>query len=74
MEKSDIRLLSPGDVALLAGVSSKTVTRWGDEGLLGDEERTAGGQRRYRSDAVAEFITRRDAAASHEHASHEHAS
>jgi|GEM_PF-4096960 len=64
MLKSDKRSLSPGDVALLLAKSTKTVNRWGDQGLLGEISLTEGGQRRYDRDAVEAFIAQREAVAS----------
>jgi len=42
------RLLTIGEAAKALGVSISTLRRWEDEGRLVPEERTAGGQRRYR--------------------------
>ena len=42
------RLLTIGEAAKALGVSISTLRRWEDEGRLAPEERTAGGQRRYR--------------------------
>lgn len=56
MVKSDKQSLSPGDVALMLQKSTKTVNRWGEQGLLGDVTLTEGGQRRYQRDAVEAFI------------------
>lgn len=55
MLKSDKLWLSPGDVALLVHKSTKTVNRWGDQGLLGEVTFTFGGQRRYHRDAVETY-------------------
>lgn len=55
MLKSDKQWLSPGDVALLVHKSTKTVNRWGDQGLLGEVRITDGGQRRYHRAAVETF-------------------
>jgi predicted site-specific integrase-resolvase len=45
------RLLTPGEVAALWQVDTKTVCRWADRGW-GDCIRTPGGQRRFRESAV----------------------
>lgn len=55
MLKSDKEWLSPGDVALIVHKSTKTVNRWGDQGLLGEVTFTEGGQRRYHRTAVESF-------------------
>lgn len=52
MLKSNTSLLSPGDVALILRCSTRTVNRWGEQGLLGEITFTEGGQRRYQRDAI----------------------
>ncbi|MEZ5137377.1 MAG: helix-turn-helix domain-containing protein [Acidimicrobiales bacterium] len=44
---TDEPLLTPGEVALVFDVSTKTVGRWGDRGVL-PTVRTSGGHRRFR--------------------------
>lgn len=63
MLKSDKQALSPGDVALMIGKSTKTVNRWGDEGRFGLVTLTDGGQRRYQREAVEAFIATLEAEA-----------
>lgn len=64
MLKTDKQSLSPGDVALMLRKSTRTVVRWGDQGLLGDVSLTEGGQRRYHRAAIEAFLaTREDGAA-----------
>ena len=46
MPKSD-KLLSPLQAALRLQCSTRTITRWADEGKLPVAERTSGGQRRF---------------------------
>lgn len=45
--ENDDRLLHPGEVAELFGVTIKTIARWSDNGKL-RSTRTVGGHRRYR--------------------------
>jgi excisionase family DNA binding protein len=45
MPKSDT--LTPLQAALVLQVSTRTVTRWADDGVLRVVERTPGGQRRF---------------------------
>jgi excisionase family DNA binding protein len=53
-------LISPLEAAqILGGISTKTVTRWADDGLLGPIEFTEGRQRRFRRDAVEEYAAAR---------------
>lgn len=40
-------MLTPADVAAMAGVNAKTVTRWAENGLLPPAVRTMGGHRRW---------------------------
>jgi excisionase family DNA binding protein len=47
--------LTPTEVAQLAGVDPKTVTRWAKQGRLRCS-RTAGGHRRYAAADVAELL------------------
>lgn len=58
MPKSD-NLLSPLQVALLCQVSTRTVTRWADEGLLPVAEWTPGGQRRFDRKKVEKLAAER---------------
>ena len=48
-------LLSPGQVAVMAGVNPDTVSRWAARGLL-VPEMTGGGHRRFRESVVAAFL------------------
>lgn len=50
-------LLSVGEAAKLAGVSTDTMRRWNREGRI-DAMRTAGNQRRFRRAAVTALLTR----------------
>lgn len=50
----DDDLLTPSEVAALFSVSSRTVTRWTNEGKIAAAVRTLGGHRRYRYSDVAE--------------------
>lgn len=52
----DTQILRPGDVAELFAVSTKTVQRWADTGVL-PSFRTVGGQRRFRWGAVRLAVT-----------------
>jgi len=49
------RLMHPGEVAALAGVDPKTVTRWARTGVL-PHTTTLGGHRRYRESVVRELL------------------
>lgn len=49
------RLLPPGEVAKLLGVSSKTLSRWASEGKI-PSIRTLGGHRRYRLSVVLALL------------------
>jgi excisionase family DNA binding protein len=53
-QESD-RLMHPGEVAMLAGVDPKTVTRWARTGVL-PHTTTLGGHRRYRESVVRELL------------------
>jgi len=48
-------LLTPGEVAEMFGVNSKTVTRWADSGRLGFI-RTRGGHRRFRRSEITALL------------------
>lgn len=48
MPESDT-LISPLQASLLLGLSTRTITRWADDGKLPVAEYTAGGQRRFRA-------------------------
>jgi excisionase family DNA binding protein len=48
-------LLTPGEVARLFHVETKTVTRWAETGLL-TSIRTLGGHRRYRTSEVTALL------------------
>lgn len=50
-------LLTPGEVAQMFRVDSKTVTRWAQRGWIG-AVRTLGGHRRYRESEVLELYRR----------------
>ena len=50
MEKPE-QLLTPGEVALMFRVDSKTVTRWASAGRIGSI-RTPGGHRRFRASEI----------------------
>lgn len=53
-------LISPLEAAqILGGISTTTVTRWADDGLLGPIEFTEGRHRRLRRDAVEEVAAQR---------------
>ena len=54
-EHAQDRLLKPGEVATLAGVDPKTVTRWARTGAL-PYTTTLGGHRRYRESVVRELL------------------
>lgn len=54
-EHAQDRLLKPGEVAELAGVDPKTVTRWARTGTL-PHTTTLGGHRRYRESAVRKAL------------------
>lgn len=49
------RLLPPGEVARLLGVSTKTLSRWSAEGKIASI-RTLGGHRRYRESVVLALL------------------
>ena len=49
------RLLTPGEVAALFRVDTKTVTRWASAGRIGSI-RTPGGHRRFRESEVREML------------------
>lgn len=51
MERSNERLLTPGEVAALFRVDPKTVTRWAAAGRI-SSIRTPGGHRRFRESEV----------------------
>jgi len=51
-------LLYPGEVAKLAGVDAKTVTRWADAGLLPVAFTFPSGHRRYRRTDVDAFLAK----------------
>lgn len=55
MSDKDDRLMKPGEVAVLLGVSPKTVTRWANAGLL-PSLRTLGGHRRFRESEIQDLI------------------
>lgn len=62
MEEHTDRLLTPGEVAAMFRVSSKTVTRWARAGKI-PAVRTLGGHRRFRESeilAASELLTGRD--------------
>jgi excisionase family DNA binding protein len=54
-EHAHDRLLKPGEVAELAGVDPKTVTRWARTGTL-PHTTTLGGHRRYRESVVRKAL------------------
>jgi DNA-binding transcriptional MerR regulator len=54
-------LLTTGDVARRAGVSSQAVKRWARRGVLLPEGRTEGGIRLYRREDVEAFLATRAA-------------
>jgi excisionase family DNA binding protein len=54
-EHAQDRLLKPGEVAELAGVDPKTVTRWARTGTL-PHTTTLGGHRRYRESVVRKAL------------------
>lgn len=54
-EHAQDRLLKPGEVAELAGVDPKTVTRWARTGTL-PHTTTLGGHRRYRESVVRKVL------------------
>lgn len=49
------RLLTPGEVAALFGVTRKTVTRWANDGLL-SSVRTPGGHHRFDESQVRALL------------------
>jgi excisionase family DNA binding protein len=49
------KLLPPGKAAEILGVSTKTLSRWSDEGKI-PFIRTLGGHRRYRASVVLALI------------------
>lgn len=51
------KLLAPGEVARMAGVTAKTVTRWAKENKL-PAQRTLGGHRRFRAGDVLALLGR----------------
>ncbi len=51
------KLLQPADVARMAGVTPKSVTRWAKKGWL-PFLTTPGGHRRYRASDVMEMLQR----------------
>lgn len=51
MEERTDRLLTPGEVAAMFRVSSKTVTRWARAGKI-PAVRTVGGHRRFRESEI----------------------
>lgn len=51
-------LLSPGEVAKMAGVDPTTVTRWAEAGLLPVAFTLPSGHRRYRRSDVDAFLAR----------------
>jgi excisionase family DNA binding protein len=53
----DATALSPGEVARLFGVTTKTVTRWAKAGKI-ESFRTLGGHRRFPQAAVDEAMRR----------------
>jgi DNA-binding transcriptional MerR regulator len=52
------RLMMPGDVAKLFGVTPKSIREWANAGLL-TAQRTLRGQRRYRESEVQRLLTER---------------
>lgn len=60
MPKSVVVLCSPGQAALILRVSSKTVVRWAEQGLLRTESVTKGGHRRFDRAAVEKLAARRE--------------
>ena len=50
------RFLGVGDVARLAGVCTKTIRRWDENGRLKPSHRTAGNHRRYSLQVVLVFL------------------
>lgn len=55
MQPPSDRLLTPGEVAALFRVDSKTVSRWATAGRIGSI-RTPGGQRRFRESEVRALL------------------
>ncbi|HEY8371923.1 MAG TPA: BldC family transcriptional regulator [Pseudonocardiaceae bacterium] len=54
-QRSEDRLLTPGEVAALFRVDPKTVTRWAIAGRIGSI-RTPGGHRRFRESEVQALL------------------
>jgi len=53
--------ISTKEVTKMPGVSSTTIKRWADDGTL-PSTRTSGGHRRFRNEAVDQFLRRQAAA------------
>lgn len=56
----DDRLLTPGEVAEMFRVTTKTVQRWAESGVLTAVRAHATGQRRFRLSQVRELLEPKD--------------
>lgn len=59
MADAKTKYLTAGQVAKLAGVATRTVTKWSDKGLLGCHRLPISGDRRYDPGDVAKFLESR---------------